>query len=71
MNVFENLFICADEPQEKVGIVAFDSLVVDYTKYLTWMPVLAPSMLFRLYETCIRSEGRRHTDAFKVKLKGR
>ena len=44
MNVFENLFICANEHQEKVGIGAFGSFVVDYTKYLTWMPLLAPSM---------------------------
>ena len=37
--------ICTDEPQEKVAIVAFASLVVDYTKYLTWMPLLATSTL--------------------------
>ena len=32
VDLFENLFMCTDEPQEKVGIVAFGSLVVDYTK---------------------------------------
>ena len=42
LNVFEILFICTDEPQEKVGILAFGSLVV--TKFLIWMPLPVPSM---------------------------
>ena len=31
--MFLKTYLC--EPQEKVGIVAVDSLVVDHTKYLT------------------------------------
>ena len=42
--LFENLFIITVEPQENIGIVAFGSFVVDYTKYLAWMQLLEPSM---------------------------
>ena len=61
-----------NEPQAKVVLVAFGSLVVEYTKYLTWMPLLAPSMnsFFLSHETLLRNGGRRHTDAFKEKLSG-
>ena len=35
VDLFENLFKCTDEAQEKVGIEAFGTLVVDCTKKQT------------------------------------